>query len=268
MQQSSKTINPDAQIEIKLRELLSLISTNANGGQNKARLARLGSNDIMIGFYNDENGKSATVKFLNKLKVGYFIDDHNLKKTEDEINNPSIPAQILSQFLRITADNDNIAILFNHQSNYKSVNAGLDKAIESVKKDIEENKKLETTWRDSLSSDAEKVEFELGKKLVLAFPEATRQVTITYTATQTPEYKFHATVSIHNRNADMKNTTKLIKNLNSTFGNDGKVEILENDDPNRINFMVTGQPEKLLPHFEKSSFTNIFKSLLPSNHRY
>lgn len=265
METRSKSTNPDTQIEKKLRELLSLTRTNANGSPNKACLRRVNSNNIAIGFDNDENGKADAVRFLNKLNIGGFIDNDNLKKSEDAINNSTITSQPLSQSLNITTDNNIIVILFNHQSNYKSANAGLEKAIESVKKDREEYNQLENKWILSPPSDAELIVERIRKKLESVAPD--RNPEITYSATENAEYKFQITFSTDNRKIDLMKVNKLLEKLNNNFKNNGKAEILQNDDPNRIGFIVAGQPEKLLPHFNKFSFINIFNNLFFSNSR-
>lgn len=257
MENYSSTLSPEQQIKIKLQNLLALTATN----KDKLSMSSGSNGDSIISFSNDKNGKDSAIRFLSKLVVGGLINEKELQNAEDIIEHGT--ATPASLFVRIAADEKNIHINFNPHSHYYDVIKRMDMVIEAAEKDLKASpENLDKAWKDSPPSDAEKVVSHLEKKLKSVL--AGRHLKANYSATETPEYKFHVTVSTNNRKVDLININKFLEKLNYSIGNDGKAEILQNDDPNRISFIVTGQPEKLLSHFTKHSFLNFFTRSKPS----
>lgn len=264
MQNSSKTINPNQEVKTKLQNLLALTITSTD----KVSLRSGENNDSIISFTNDENGKAAAIRFLNKLEVGELIHENQVRNAKDMIEHGTITPPSL--FVRIATNNNNINIIFNHQSHYSHIVKRLDKAIESAKQDLNgKSENLEKAWnKDSPPSKAEEVVLCLHKKLVSSFPRmlTKRDFKVTYSATETPEYKFWATTN-NKQNSDPEAIKSLVEELNRKLGNDGKAELIENDSTYGIGFSVTGKPEKLLEYLKNPAHLKLPQGSKPSYYR-
>lgn len=251
MTPSSKITNPTHDdVANKIHELLVLLARTSENreGITTGVMENGKDSDLIITFSNNENGKSAATRFLNKIEAGKLINSNELNtmKTtmESGMNSNS------NLFFRIKMDEETIKIIFNHHSHFSGAMQGLDSAIKSATDDFKEKEKLEKVWTKSFPSPNQIVSDYLEQKLkfVISPMLTKRKIKVSSQEVSDSVYKFTATVN-HNQKTDHEKIDRLIMELNKIFGNGGKVKKLENDSK-IIGFSVTDNPAFLVGYIK------------------